>query len=52
MATPTHAVQLMKATQGPTEDITIEDVIIDLLDNSIEGANNINPNDYYGLEIE
>lgn len=26
--TPTHAVQLMKAAQGPTEDITIEDVII------------------------
>lgn len=28
VANPTHAVQLMKAAQGPTEDITIEDVII------------------------
>ena len=29
-----------------TRDISIEDAIIDLLDNSIDGANNINPNDY------
>lgn len=35
-----------------TRDISIEDAIIDLLDNSIDGANNINPNDYSGLEIE
>lgn len=35
-----------------TRDISIEDAIIDLLDNSIDGANRINPNDYSGLEIE
>lgn len=35
-----------------TRDISIEDAIIDLLDNSIDGANNVNPNDYSGLEIE
>ena len=35
-----------------TRDISIEDAIIDLLDNSIDGANKINPNDYSGLEIE
>lgn len=35
-----------------TRDISIEDAIIDLLDNSIDGANNINPNDYSGLNIE
>lgn len=34
-----------------TRDISIEDAIIDLLDNSIDGANRINPNDYSGLEI-
>lgn len=35
-----------------TRDISIEDAIIDLLDNSIDGANNINPDDYSGLEID
>lgn len=35
-----------------TRDISIEDAIIDLLDNSIDGANRINPNDYSGLKIE
>lgn len=35
-----------------TRDISIEDAIIDLLDNSIDGANKINPNDYSGLVIE
>lgn len=35
-----------------TRDISIEDAIIDLLDNSIDGANNINPMDYSGLEID
>ena len=35
-----------------TRDISIEDAIIDLLDNSIDGANKINPNDYSGLQIE
>lgn len=35
-----------------TRDISIEDAIIDLLDNSIDGANNVNPDDYSGLEIE
>lgn len=35
-----------------TRDISIEDAIIDLLDNSIDGANNINPNDYSGLKID
>jgi len=34
-----------------TRDISIEDAIIDLLDNSIDGANKINPNDYTGLKI-
>lgn len=34
-----------------TRDISIEDAIIDLLDNSIDGANRINPNDYRGLTI-
>lgn len=35
-----------------TRDISIEDAIIDLLDNSIDGANRINPNDYSGLEVD
>lgn len=35
-----------------TRDISIKDAIIDLLDNSIDGANRINPNNYSGLEIE
>jgi hypothetical protein len=35
-----------------TRDISIRDAIIDLLDNSIDGANNINPDNYSGLEIE
>ena len=35
-----------------TRDISIEDAIIDLLDNSIDGANKINQNDYSGLRIE
>lgn len=35
-----------------TRDISIEDAIIDLLDNSIDGANKINPKDYSGLKIE
>lgn len=34
-----------------TRDISIKDAIIDLLDNSIDGASNINPNDYSGLKI-
>lgn len=34
-----------------TRDISIEDAIIDLLDNSIDGANRINPDDYRGLGI-
>lgn len=34
-----------------TRDISIEDAIIDLLDNSIDGANRINPNDYSNLTI-
>lgn len=34
-----------------TRDISIEDAIIDLLDNSIDGANRINPDDYSGLDI-
>jgi len=34
-----------------TRDISIEDAIIDLLDNSIDGANRINPDDYTGLGI-
>ncbi len=35
-----------------TRDISIEDAIIDLLDNSIDGANHINPKDYSGLYID
>lgn len=35
-----------------TRDISIEDAIIDLLDNSIDGANRINPEDYSGLAID
>lgn len=35
-----------------TRDISIKDAIIDLLDNSIDGANNINPTDYSSLRIE
>ena len=34
-----------------TRDISIEDAIIDLLDNSIDGANRINPNDYSNLNV-
>ena len=34
-----------------TRDISRVDAIIDLLDNSIDGANRINPNDYSGLNI-
>ena len=34
-----------------TRDISIEDAIIDLLDNSIDGANRINPSNYSGLNI-
>ena len=34
-----------------TRDISIEDAIIDLLDNSIDGATQINPNDLSGLHI-
>lgn len=35
-----------------TRDISIKDVILNLLDNSIDGANKINPLDYSGLFIE
>lgn len=35
-----------------TRDISIEDAIIDLLDNSIDGANRMNPEDYNGLWIK
>lgn len=35
-----------------TRDISIEDAIIDLLDNSIDGANRINQNDYSNLYID
>lgn len=35
-----------------TRDITIRDAIIDLLDNSIDGANSINHNDYKNFKIE
>ena len=35
-----------------TRDISIEDAIIDLLDNSIDGANKISPDDYSNLFIE
>lgn len=34
-----------------TRDISIKDAILDLLDNSIDGANRINPNSYEGLYI-
>ena len=34
-----------------TRDISIKDAIIDLLDNSIDGANNINSTSYEGLYI-
>ena len=34
-----------------TRDISIKDAILDLLDNSIDGANAINPNSYKGLYI-
>ncbi|WP_298148553.1 ATP-binding protein [Flavobacterium sp.] len=35
-----------------TRDISIKDSILDLLDNSIDGANKINPNNYEGLIID
>lgn len=35
-----------------TRDISIEDAIVDLLDNSIDGANRINREDYSNLYIE
>jgi hypothetical protein len=35
-----------------TRDITINDAIVDLLDNSIDGASRISPNDYTGLRID
>lgn len=35
-----------------TRDISIKDAILDLLDNSIDGANRINPNTYEGLFID
>ncbi|KIX19894.1 hypothetical protein SY27_15285 [Flavobacterium sp. 316] len=35
-----------------TRDISIKDAILDLLDNSIDGANRINPSDYSGLFID
>ena len=35
-----------------TRDITINDAIVDLLDNSIDGASRLNPNDYSGLRID
>lgn len=35
-----------------TRDISIKDAILDLLDNSIDGANSINPLSYEGLFIE
>jgi len=35
-----------------TRDISIKDAIIDLLDNSVDGANNINPHSYSGLYID
>ena len=34
-----------------TRDISIEDAIIDLLDNSIDGATQINPNDLSSFVI-
>jgi len=35
-----------------TRDITINDAIVDLLDNSIDGASRLSPNDYSGLRID
>ncbi|MDR2651149.1 MAG: ATP-binding protein, partial [Prevotellaceae bacterium] len=35
-----------------TRDITINDAIVDLLDNSIDGASRISLNDYTGLRID
>jgi len=35
-----------------TRDISIKDAILDLLDNSIDGASRINPDDYSGLFIK
>lgn len=35
-----------------TRDISIEDAILDLLDNSIDGANRLNPDDFSGLFID
>jgi len=35
-----------------TRDITINDAIVDLLDNSIDGASRLNSNDYSGLRID
>lgn len=35
-----------------TRDISIEDAIIDLIDNSIDGANRINKDSYQGLSID
>jgi len=35
-----------------TRDISIKDAILDLLDNSIDGANNINPGDFNNLYID
>jgi len=35
-----------------TRDISIKDAIIDLLDNSIDGASAINPDSYVGLNID
>lgn len=35
-----------------TRDISIRDAILDLLDNSIDGANRINPIDYSGLFVD
>jgi Histidine kinase-, DNA gyrase B-, and HSP90-like ATPase len=35
-----------------TRDISIKDAILDLLDNSIDGANRKNPNNYSGLYID
>lgn len=35
-----------------TRDISIKDAILDLLDNSIDGANKINPDNYEGLFVE
>ena len=35
-----------------TRDITINDAIVDLLDNSIDGASRLSPSDYSGLRID